>query len=59
MPVLIEFRARQSGELLTMMPLYEFLRELHDYSAGGIVPFEDLSIIVDGKELTPSECAHA
>ena len=59
MPVLIEFRARRTGERITMMPLYEFLRELHDYAAGERIPFEELQIIIDGKEVVPSECGHA
>jgi hypothetical protein len=58
-PILIEFRLRRTGEMLTQMPLYEFLQELHDYATRETIPFEDLRIVVDGKELVPSECGHA
>jgi hypothetical protein len=41
------------------MPLYEFLQQVHDQSAAGMMPFEDLRVMVNGKELMPTDCAHA
>jgi len=60
-PILIEFRARATGEQLTKMPLYEFLRAIHcnvpmDEES---FEFEEMRIFVDGKELFPAECGHA
>lgn len=59
MSMLIEFRVRRTGEQVVMMPVYEFLRELHDYAAAETIPFDELQIIIDGKEVMPSECGHA
>lgn len=61
MPVLqlIEFRHRDCGNLLLRMPLYEFLQQIHEQSTAGDVPFEDLRVLVNGKELMPTDCAHA
>ncbi len=61
MPVLqlIEFRHRDCGQLLLKMPLYEFLRHIHDQSQAGSICFEDLRVLVNGKELMPTDCAHA
>ena len=56
---LIEFRHRECGQLLLKMPLYEFLQQIHEQSAAGHVMFEDLRILVNGKELMPTDCAHA
>jgi hypothetical protein len=56
---LIEFRHRDSSELLLKMPLYEFLQQIHERSRAGHVMFEDLRVLVNGKELIPTECAHA
>jgi hypothetical protein len=56
---LIEFRHRGGGDLLLKMPLYEFLQEIHDQSRAGTIGFEDLRVLVNGKELMPTDCAHA
>jgi hypothetical protein len=56
---LIEFRHRDCGAVLLKMPLYEFLREIHEQSRAGEIGFEDLRVLVNGKELMPTECAHA
>lgn len=57
---LIEFRARRSNELLYKMPLYEFLAQIHEQSRlGREFGFEDLRVLVNGKELMPTDCAHA
>jgi hypothetical protein len=56
---LIEFRHRRDGTLLLKMPLYEFLEEIHEESRAGVMDFVDLRILVNGKELMPTECAHA
>ena len=59
-PRMIEFRMRQTGEELLGMPLYDFLREIHQATpTGQSIPFEALEIIVDGEELLPGECGHA
>lgn len=56
----IEFRDRRDGELLLKMPLYEFLAGIHEQSHLAYqFGFEDLRVMVNGKELMPSECAHA
>jgi hypothetical protein len=59
MTMLIEFRVRRTGEQLTAMPVYEFLRALHDYAAHETIPFDELLITIDGQEVLPSECGHA
>ena len=42
------------------MPLYEFLSEIHDQSRlGGACWFEDMRIMVDGKELIATKLAQA
>lgn len=60
MAVIIEVRKRYDNQPLLKMPLYEFLmksyyEDLHpdEYA------FEDLKIVIDGKELAPSQCARA
>jgi hypothetical protein len=59
-PAMIEFRERQSGEVLTAMPLYDFLKMLHCNSPSSEeYPFESLQIIVDGQEVLPTDCGHA
>jgi hypothetical protein len=58
-PVLIVFQERSSGRVVQKMPLYEFLQELHNYACSDAMPFEDLRVVVDGKELAPSMCGHA
>jgi hypothetical protein len=56
----IEFRARHTGDVLTKMPLHEFLRVLHTQSpAADEFAFEDLTILLDGEEVLPSACGHA
>lgn len=55
---LIEYRHRDGG-LLLKMPLYEFLQQIHEQSRAGTLPFEDLRVLVNGKELMPTDCAHA
>lgn len=48
------------NDVMLKMPLYEFLQEIHDGSRlGGRICFEDLRVLVNGKELTPTTCAHA
>jgi hypothetical protein len=56
---IVEFRHRYGGDLMLKMPLYEFLRQIHDQSAAGLIAFEDLRVLVNGKELMPTDCAHA
>jgi hypothetical protein len=56
---LIEFRHRDCGDLMLKMPLYEFLQQIHDQSRAGHIAFEDLRVLVNGKELMPTDCAHA
>ena len=59
-PMLIEFRVRRSDEVLTKMPLFDFLKALHCQSvAADEFTFDELRILIDGKELLPSECGHA
>jgi hypothetical protein len=59
-PILIEFRVRRSDEVLTKMPLFDFLRTLHCQSvAADEFRFDELRILIDGKELLPSECGNA
>jgi hypothetical protein len=59
-PMLIEFRVRRSDEVLTKMPLFDFLKVLHCQSvAADEFAFDELRILIDGKELFPSECGHA
>lgn len=55
----IEFRHRDCGALLLKMPLYEFLAQIHEQSAAGDIDFEDLRVLVNGKELMPTDCAYA
>jgi len=56
----IEFHHRGCGELLLKMPLYEFLEQIHETSRmAGQFGFEDLRVLVNGKELMPTETAHA
>ena len=58
-PVLIEIREWRNGQVLLGMPLYDFLRTLHCNScAADEFSFDELEIVVDGKELLPSECGH-
>lgn len=57
---MIEFRHRGCGDLLLKMPLYEFLEQVHDASRMSLrFGFEDLRVMVNGKELMPTETAHA
>lgn len=56
---LIEYRHRDCDTLLLKMPLYEFLQQIHEQSRAGDMPFEDLRLLVNGKELMPTDCAHA
>jgi hypothetical protein len=57
---LIEYRSRDGGGLILKMPLYEFLQEIHDQSRlGERFWFTDLRVLVNGKELMPTDCAHA
>ena len=56
----IELRERRTGEFLTSMPLYEFLKTLHTQTpAADEFRFEDLLIVIDGEELLPTACGHA
>jgi hypothetical protein len=58
--MLIEFRVRSSDVVLTKMPLFDFLRVLHCQTvAADEFMFDELRILIDGKELFPSECGHA
>lgn len=57
---MIEYRHRDCGRLLLKMPVYEFLAQIHEQSRlGQMFGFEDLQVLLDGKELMPTEAAQA
>ena len=58
MPVLIEIHNRESNRLVLKLPLYEFLMTMYVPQEDEVC-FEDLRIVVDGAELSPSQCAKA
>lgn len=56
----IEVRERRTGNVLTSMPLYEFLSATHrSLPASDYFAFEDLEFLIDGEELLPEPGGHA
>jgi hypothetical protein len=56
----IEIRERRTGNVLTSMPLYEFLAQSHAaLPASDYFQFEELDIRVNGEELLPEPQGNA